>query len=158
MSWALLSALRVTKSAFRVRRFRPNHLWPTKLVSASRGLTMRTRLDFKLRATHQACAVTTLASISSSIGGTLPPLPHTFHKLTHNSWKTGQSQEYFKTGSLPPISSSRRQTPWGARPYIYIYIYILQLNPCGHSPYVTSPLAKGCVCLLWMGFAFVKCT
>jgi hypothetical protein len=34
----------------------------------------------------------------------------------------------------------------------------LQLNPCGHSPYVTSSLTRGWVCLSWIGFAFVKCT
>jgi hypothetical protein len=38
------------------------------------------------------------------------------------------------------------------------YFYFLQLNPCGHSPYVTSALTRWWVCLLWIGFAFVKCT
>jgi hypothetical protein len=33
----------------------------------------------------------------------------------------------------------------------------LQLNHYGYSPYVTS-LMKGWVCVIWMGFAFVKCT
>jgi hypothetical protein len=37
-------------------------------------------------------------------------------------------------------------------------IFILQMNPCRHSPYVTSSLTRGWVCLLWTGFAFVKCT
>jgi hypothetical protein len=32
-----------------------------------------------------------------------------------------------------------------------------QLNPCSHSAYVTSSLTRGWVCLLWRGFAFVKC-
>jgi hypothetical protein len=32
------------------------------------------------------------------------------------------------------------------------------LNPCSHSPYVTSSLTRGWVCLLWICFAFVKCT
>jgi hypothetical protein len=27
-----------------------------------------------------------------------------------------------------------------------------------HNSYVTSSLTRGCVCLLWMCFAFVKCT
>jgi hypothetical protein len=31
-----------------------------------------------------------------------------------------------------------------------------QLNPCTHSPYVTSSLMRGWVCLLWIGFTFVK--
>jgi hypothetical protein len=29
-----------------------------------------------------------------------------------------------------------------------------QLNPCGRSPHVTSSLTRGCVCLLWIGFAW----
>jgi hypothetical protein len=33
----------------------------------------------------------------------------------------------------------------------------LQLNPCGHSPYVTFSLKRGWVCLLWIGLAFVRC-
>jgi hypothetical protein len=53
---------------------------------------------------------------------------------------------------LPPVSSSWRQTAWGSRPEIF------QLNPCGHSPYVTSSLTRGRVCVLWIGFAFVKCS
>jgi hypothetical protein len=32
----------------------------------------------------------------------------------------------------------------------------LQLNLCGHSPYVTFSLTRGWVCLLWIGFVFVK--
>jgi hypothetical protein len=36
--------------------------------------------------------------------------------------------------------------------------YFLQLNPCGHSYYVTSSLRKGWICLLWIVWSFVKCT
>jgi hypothetical protein len=36
--------------------------------------------------------------------------------------------------------------------------FFLQLNPFGHSPYVTSSLTRRWVCLLWIGFPFVKCT
>jgi hypothetical protein len=64
-----------------------------------------------------------------------------------------QSQSYFTTGGLPPISSSRRQAPSG-----YDHRFFLQLNPCGHRPYVTYSLTRGWVCLLWICFAFVKCT
>jgi hypothetical protein len=35
---------------------------------------------------------------------------------------------------------------------------IFKPNPCGYSPYLTSSLTRGNVCLLWIGFAFVKCT
>jgi hypothetical protein len=33
----------------------------------------------------------------------------------------------------------------------------LQLNACGHSPYATSTLTRGWICLLWICSAFVKC-
>jgi hypothetical protein len=64
-----------------------------------------------------------------------------------------QSHSYFTTSDLPPISPSSHQAPWGSRPEISF-----QLNPCDHSPYVTSSLKRRRVCLLWTGFAFVKCT
>jgi hypothetical protein len=44
-------------------------------------------------------------------------------------------------------------SPWGSRPEIFF----LQLNPCDHSSYVTSSLTRGWGCLLWIGFAFMKC-
>jgi hypothetical protein len=47
-----------------------------------------------------------------------------------------QSQSYCTTGSLPPISSSWRQTPETHDQRFF------QLNPCGHSPYVTSSLTR----------------
>jgi hypothetical protein len=37
-----------------------------------------------------------------------------------------QSQSYFATGGLPPISLSWCQAPWDSRPDIFF-----QLNPCG---------------------------
>jgi hypothetical protein len=37
-------------------------------------------------------------------------------------------------------------------------IFSSKLNPCSHSPYVTPTLARGWFWLLWIGFAFVKCT
>jgi hypothetical protein len=58
------------------------------------------------------------------------------------------------TGGLSPISSSWCQAPGSSRPEIFF----LQLNPCSHSPYVTSSLTRGWVCLLWIGLTFVKCT
>jgi hypothetical protein len=38
------------------------------------------------------------------------------------------------------------------------YFIFLQLNPCIHSPHVTSSLTRRWVCLLWICFSFVKCT
>jgi hypothetical protein len=49
-----------------------------------------------------------------------------------------QNRSYLTTGGLAPISSSWRQVPWDSRPEIFV----LQLNPWGHSPYVTSSLTK----------------
>jgi hypothetical protein len=57
------------------------------------------------------------------------------------------------TGGLPLIISSWRQAPWGSRAVIF-----LQLNPWGHSLYVTASLTRRWVCLLWICFAFVKST
>jgi hypothetical protein len=53
------------------------------------------------------------------------------------------------TGGLRPISSSWRQAP--LRPTTRMFF---QLNPCGHSPYVTFSLTRGRVCLLWICLAF----
>jgi hypothetical protein len=61
-----------------------------------------------------------------------------------------QSQSYFMTGSLPPISSSWRQAPWDQQPVFF------SLNPCGHSPYVTSYLTRGWVRLLWICLTFCQ--
>jgi hypothetical protein len=54
-----------------------------------------------------------------------------------------KSQSYFTTGGLPPVSSSRRQTPWDSR-----LSTNFQVNSFGRSPYVTSSLDRGCVCCL----------
>jgi hypothetical protein len=61
-----------------------------------------------------------------------------------------QSQSYFTTAILLPISSSWLQTSWGSRPEF------LQLSPCGHSPYVTPSLTRGRVCLLWIDLAMLR--
>jgi hypothetical protein len=60
-----------------------------------------------------------------------------------------QSQSYFTTGGLPPISSSWRQAPWESRPEIFF-----QLNLCGNSRYVTSSLTRRWVCLSLIPLAF----
>jgi hypothetical protein len=57
------------------------------------------------------------------------------------------------TSSLRPVSSWR-QAPWGSRPDILFS----QLNPCSHSPYVTSLLTWTWFCQLWKYFSFVKRT
>jgi hypothetical protein len=38
------------------------------------------------------------------------------------------------------------------------YSFCFQLSPFDNSPYVTSSLTKGRVCLLWIRLAFAKCT
>jgi hypothetical protein len=62
-----------------------------------------------------------------------------------------QSQSYFTTGGLTPISSSWRQAPWDSRPVIFF-----QRNTCGYSPYVTSSLIRGCVCRLQLLLALAS--
>jgi hypothetical protein len=37
-------------------------------------------------------------------------------------------------------------------------LFFFQLNLFVHSPYLTSSLTSEWICLLWIGFAFVKCT
>jgi hypothetical protein len=65
-----------------------------------------------------------------------------------------QSQNYFRTGGLPPISLSWFQAPWDSRTDFFF-----QLSTCGHSPYVTSSLTRGWVCrlqlLLVLSSAFI---
>jgi hypothetical protein len=51
-----------------------------------------------------------------------------------------QSQSYFTTGSLPPISLSWRQAL-----ETHDQQFFFQLNTCGHSPYVTSSRQRGWV-------------
>jgi hypothetical protein len=75
--------------------------------------------------------------------------------ITDYTQSQSQIQSYFTTGGLPPISSFRRQTCWGSRPDIFFF---LQLNPYGHSPWVSSSLTRKWACLLWISLAFVKCT
>jgi hypothetical protein len=57
-----------------------------------------------------------------------------------------QSQSYFTTGGLPPISSSWRRAPWDSRPD-----FCSQLNTFGQSLYIISSLTRGRTCCLkWM--------
>jgi hypothetical protein len=59
---------------------------------------------------------------------------------SHNSILS-QSQIYFTSGGLPPISSSWRQAPWDSPPVFFSS----QLNTCLYSPYVTSSQTRGWV-------------
>jgi hypothetical protein len=66
--------------------------------------------------------------------------------ITNQSIHSGNhSHNYFMTGGLPPICSSWWQAPWESRPVIFF-----QQNTCGHSPYITSPLMRGWICILQM--------
>jgi hypothetical protein len=80
--------------------------------------------------------------------GILGSRPHETHDHILLSDGLSQIQNRFKTGGLRPISGSLRQAPWDSRPKIFF-----QLNPWGHSPYVTS-MTRGWVCLLWIRFAY----
>jgi hypothetical protein len=67
--------------------------------------------------------------------------------------------------SAPTKSKSKLLYDWRFIANLFVFVSgplrlttrdIFQLNSCGNSPYVTSSLTR-CVCLLWIGFAFVKC-
>jgi hypothetical protein len=55
-----------------------------------------------------------------------------------------QSQSYFTTGGLPPVSSSWLQAPWDS----WHSNFIFELSTCGYSPYVTFSLTRRWACLL----------
>jgi hypothetical protein len=84
----------------------------------------------------------------------------TSHSLLVYEWTTNhwgqltyewmrQSQCYFTTCGLPPISSSWRQAL-----ETHDRRSVFQLGPCSNSPYVTSFLTRRWVCLLWICLAF----
>jgi hypothetical protein len=53
---------------------------------------------------------------------------------------------------------TRQSVCLGAKPlWVHDQRFSFRLNPCGHSPYVTSLLTRRLVCVLWICFAFVKC-
>jgi hypothetical protein len=76
----------------------------------------------------------------------------------------------FRSGSLKAAPGSHPESGWEllydwwftANQFFLapspLRITFLQLNPCGHGPYVTFPLTRRWVWLLWICFAFVKCT
>jgi hypothetical protein len=76
------------------------------------------------------------------------PPPHGIPFL-HFEQSQSQSHSYYRTGSLPPISSSCRQAPWDPRPEFFP-----QLNSCGNSPYVRTSLTRIWVDFLWMCLVF----
>jgi hypothetical protein len=53
----------------------------------------------------------------------------------------GQSQNYFTTGGLPPISSFSWEAPWDSW-----LVFFSRPNTCGNSPYAASSLTRGGVC------------
>jgi hypothetical protein len=85
-----------------------------------------------------------------------PRLPSSHSGSTAVLWQTHrptlhwliQSQSYFTTGGLSLVSSSWRQALRDWRPDFF------QLNPCGHSLYVTSSLTRRWDWFLLIGLAF----
>jgi hypothetical protein len=67
-------------------------------------------------------------------------------------WQWVRVKGYVTTVGLPPIRLGAKILE------AHDQRFFLQLNLCCHSPYVTSSLTRGWVCLSWIGFAFVKCT
>jgi hypothetical protein len=70
-----------------------------------------------------------------------------------SSLSQGQSQSYFTTDGLPPITSSLRQAPLRLATSNFIF----QLNTCGYSPYVTSSLMRSWVCLFFTSHHTIRC-
>jgi hypothetical protein len=97
-----------------------------------------------------AAACSRTPTMSSRSYGLATQLPRTL--LTAVSRLCfSQSHSYFTTADLSRINSSWRQSPWGSRPVIFF-----QLNTCGHSPYVTSSLARGWVSRLQLLLTFAR--
>jgi hypothetical protein len=71
--------------------------------------------------------------------------------LLNSNSSQSQNQTYFTTSDIPPISSSWLQAPWASRA-----VFFSQLNPCGHSPYVTSSLTRGWICRLQLLLALAS--
>jgi hypothetical protein len=69
--------------------------------------------------------------------------------LRHRVESCSTQSELIYTGSLPSV-------PFGAQLLKAHYHIFLQLNSRRHSPYITSSLKSGWVCLLRTGLAFVK--
>jgi hypothetical protein len=73
------------------------------------------------------------------------------HFRSPSDLSQSQSQSYFTTGGLPPISSFLRRATWDSR-----VEFFSQLNTCSHSPYITSSLTRGRVCHLQLLLALVS--
>jgi hypothetical protein len=79
--------------------------------------------------------------------------------LTSESQGTHESQIQSHSHKVTlRLTVYRQSIRLGAKPLeITTRDWFLKVNPCGYSPYVTSPLLRGWICLLWIGFTFVKC-
>jgi hypothetical protein len=85
---------------------------------------------------------------------------------THTNHSSRSSQRFFLTfkdwGRVRVtlrLAVYRQSVRLGAQPLeSHDPRQFFQLNPCGHSPYVTSSMTRRCGCLLWIGSAFVKFT
>jgi hypothetical protein len=92
---------------------------------------------------HKKASVFTSRFLVAASTGDIPlPLgsrnvPGLSYQLLTSRHCKSQSQSYFTTGGLPPISSSWRQ-PLEA----HDQDYLSQLNSCDNSPYVTSFLTR----------------
>jgi hypothetical protein len=88
--------------------------------------------------------------LSSSFCGDCLELWLTY-KFLCSEW---ESQSYFMTGGLPPVSLSWCQAPWEPQPEIFFF----QLNSYGNSAYVTSSLTRYGFVSYEDAWLFIKCT
>jgi hypothetical protein len=94
-----------------------------------------------------SCLVTASNSGESSSASTFASLPSSYqvHRVsllfTDSLMTTAQSQNYFTTGSLPPVLASSPLRPTTKH-------FFFQINSCVNKPYVTSSLTRRWFCLL----------
>jgi hypothetical protein len=99
--------------------------------------------------------VTDRNNVLSSLRYRIAIIPHLTHGSNSHFRRTeSYNHSYFTTGRLPPLVSCWHLVHWGSRPFILC----LQINPCGHSPYITPSLTRKWVCFLTISVAFVNCT
>jgi hypothetical protein len=115
----------------------------TSVLSLLPHVSWQRLLTVEILQLLRSCLIWMVAPFQLS---TLAPTKSSLHRLTDKA--QSQSQSYFTTGGLPPVTLSWRQAPW------YSQRSFFQMNLCGHSLYVTSSLTRKWVCLLWIGLAF----
>jgi hypothetical protein len=125
-------------------------LKPCLSITAYHSLSVASP-DFLLSTSDSRLAVASTVILGSQIHETynhILPSDGSRSLQTTLLWLStqSQSQSYFTTGSIQPISSSCRQAPSGSRPEIFEGGS--QVIPWDYSPYVISSVTRRYACLL----------